>query len=173
MHLTLTIGYGFGFHPANDAKRFGNFRLLSSLQSNCMISLAQEIGITCTNIALTLAMNFKAIISLLLGLVIQLSQVQACPAANSAGCAEVTACCCEGLQSCPCASDRTPDQKPAPLIPATVDVKLFISKTTESSSLDAPISIQPAAMVATASRAEARRAYAGVPFAVAFCRFVI
>ena len=133
-------------------------------------------GITFSNIALIPAMNFKAIIALLMGLVIQLSQVQTCLAATSIGAVGAEAhsmCCCEGLLSCPCASDRSPDQKPAPLIPAAADLKLLISKTPESSSLDAPISIHPAAVVATASRAEARSAYAGVPLAVAFCRFVI
>ena len=133
-------------------------------------------GITFTNIALIPAMNFEAIIALLMGLVIQWSQVQAFPAATaaaSAGAKVRSMCCCEGLQSCPCASDRSPDQKPAPLSPATADVKLPISKATESSSLDAPISSQSAAGVATVSRAEARSAYAGVPLAVAFCRFVI
>ena len=121
-------------------------------------------------------MNLKALIALLMGLVIQLSQVQTCLAATSTGAVGAEAhsmCCCEGLQSCPCASDRSPDQQPAPLIPAAADLKLLISKTPESSSLDAPISIHPVAVVATASRAEARSAYAGVPLAVAFCRFVI
>ena len=138
--------------------------------------LRKLFGITFTSIALIPAMNLKAIIALLMGLVIQLSQVQACLAATSTGAVGAKAhskCCCEGLQSCPCASDRSPDQKPTPLIPATVDLKWLISKTTESSSLDALIIIQPAAVVATASRAEARSAYAGVPLAVAFCRFVI
>lgn len=118
-------------------------------------------------------MNFKAIIALLMGLVIQLSLVHVCPAEIPVGSAGIKMCCCEGLQSCPCASNRSPDQKPAPLIPAAADLKLLISKTPESSSLDAPIFIHPAAVVATASRAQARSAYAGVPLAVAFCRFVI
>ncbi len=125
---------------------------------------------------LTIAMNLKAIIALLMGLVIQLSQVQSCSAAIPAGPSGVKAspmCCCAGLQSCPCASDRSGDEKPAPLIPAAVDLKWPISKATGASSLDAPVSPRTATVVATASRAEARRAYPGVPLAVAFCRFVI
>ncbi len=132
----------------------------------------KEFGITDARVTLIHAMNFKAIIGLLMGLVIQLSQVQASPAAISAGSGERIGCCCEGLQSCPCASGRSPDQKPAPLIPGTVDLKLLISKSTESSSLPL-ISLHPACVVASASHIQIRSAYAGVSLAVAFCRFVI
>ena len=121
-------------------------------------------------------MNVKAIIALFMGLVIQWSQMQSCMAAIPAGSCGGNArsgCCCEGLQSCPCASDRSPDQKPAPLIPAAVDLKWLIPKATATDSLHAPVSPQSETKVATVSRAEARRAYAGVPLAVAFCRFVI
>jgi len=121
-------------------------------------------------------MNVKAIIALLMGLVIQLSQVQACVAAISAGPSGAKAhpmCCCDGLQSCPCASDRGPDRKPAPLIPAAVDLKFFISKTAVANSLDVPVSPRATTVVATAAHWEARRAYAGVPLSVAFCCFVI
>ena len=58
-------------------------------------------------------------------------------------------------------------------MPAVADLKLLISRATESSSLEAPIYTQPPAVVATGSRAETRSAYAGVSLAVAFCRFVI
>jgi hypothetical protein len=121
-------------------------------------------------------MNVRVIIALLMGLVIQLSQVQLCMAASSAGPSGAKAhsmCCCDGLKSCPCASDRSGNEKPAPLVSTTVDLKLLVSKTAGANSLDVPISPRSATWVATVSRAEARRAYAGVPLAVAFCRFVI
>jgi hypothetical protein len=121
-------------------------------------------------------MNVKAIIALLMGLVIQLSQVQSCVAANSADPSGVKArpmCCCEGLQSCPCASDREPDRKPAPLLPAAVDLKWILQKSTGTNSLDAPVSPPTETGISIASRDEARWAYAGVPLSVAFCCFVI
>ena len=121
-------------------------------------------------------MNVKAIIALLMGLVIQLSQVQSCVAASSAvpsGAKASPACCCEGLQSCPCASDRAPDRKPAPLIPAAGDLKFVISKMAGADRLDVPVSSRTTPVVATASHPGARPAYAGVSLAVAFCSFVI
>ena len=132
----------------------------------------KQLGITGARVSLITAMNLKAIIALLMGLVIQFSQVQAWPAASPVVSAGDIGCCCEGIQSCPCASDRSPDQKPAPLMPAAADLKLLISRATESS-LEAPISTLSAPVVATVSRAETRSAYAGVSLAVAFCRFVI
>lgn len=121
-------------------------------------------------------MNVKAIIALLMGLVIQLSQVQSCVAAIPAGPSEAEAhsmCCCDGLKSCPCASDRSGNEQPAPLIPATVDLKLLVAKAAGTNSFDVPVSPRSATVVATASHPEARSAYAGVPLSVAFCRFVI
>ena len=121
-------------------------------------------------------MSFKSIIALFMGLVIQLSQVQSCVAAISAGPSGAKAtpmCCCAGLESCPCVSDRAPEQKPAPLIPAAVDLKWLLPKASATNILDAPVSPREETGISTASRAEARWAYAGVPLSVAFCRFVI
>lgn len=121
-------------------------------------------------------MSFKSIIALFMGLVIQWSQVQSCVAAISAGPSGTKAshsCCCAGLESCPCVSDRDPDHKPAPLVPTAVDLKQLVARTAGPNSLDVPISPRSATQVATASREESRRAYAGVPLSVAFCCFVI
>ncbi|MES2924445.1 MAG: hypothetical protein V4819_23030 [Verrucomicrobiota bacterium] len=121
-------------------------------------------------------MTFKSVIALFMGLVIQLSQSQSCLATISAEPSGVTArpmCCCEGLQSCPCASDRSPDRKPAPQIPAAVDLKWILPKATGANSLDAPASPRAESGISIAPRAEARWAYPGVPLSVAFCSFVI
>lgn len=121
-------------------------------------------------------MNLKPIIALFMGLVIQFAQMQSCVAAGSVNPCESkahSACCCDGLQSCPCASDSDPDQPPAPLIPAAVDLKLLVSKAPATDSLVAPFPPQAEPVVSTTSRAEPRRLYPGVTVAVAFCRFVI
>ena len=121
-------------------------------------------------------MSIKSIIALFMGLVIQWSQVQSCVAAISAapsGAKASPRCCCAGLESCPCVSDRDPEQKPAPLIPAAVDLKWLLPKAIGANILAAPVSPKADAGIATASPAEARWAYAGVPLSVAFCRFVI
>ena len=121
-------------------------------------------------------MNFKSIIALFMGLVIQLSQMQSCMAATAADPSGVNArpmCCCEGLQSCPCVSDRGPDRKPAPFIPGAVDLKWLISKATEPNILDAPVVPRTETRIFIVSRTEARWAYVGVPVSVAYCSFVI
>lgn len=121
-------------------------------------------------------MSFKSIVALFMGLVIQLSQAQSCVVAVSVsptGALARPTCCCEGLQSCPCASDRGPEQKSAPLVPATVDLKCLVPQATGTNNHTAPLCPPTGAGVITAATREARWAYAGVPLSVAFCRFVI
>ena len=61
-------------------------------------------------ISLTSEMHIRSVIALFMGLVIQLSQVQAsCMAFDSAKSCGVEAqamSCCDGLQSCPCVGRR-------------------------------------------------------------------
>ncbi|MBK1817385.1 hypothetical protein JIN84_17325 [Luteolibacter yonseiensis] len=131
---------------------------------------------TSHKIIFAVAMAIKSIIALFLGLVIQLSQVQLGPAAEP-----VKSCdngqfmsCCDGLQSCPCAKESDPDQKPSPLIPAGVDLKWLVSKVSEPASLDSPTNPQSETLVVfAASQTDTRCAFEGVPLSVAFCRFVI
>jgi hypothetical protein len=59
------------------------------------------------------------------------------------------------------------------LIPAAVDLKWLLPKAAETNILAAPVSPRKETGIATASPAEARWAYAGVPLSVAFCCFVI
>jgi hypothetical protein len=121
-------------------------------------------------------MGMKSIIALLLGLVIQLSQVPACmadlpliPCATSA----LPMDCCEGLKACPCAKENDRNQKPSPLTPAAADLKLLISKAPESIRLATLFSPPADAVLVTASSLENRSGYEGVPLSVAFCMFVI
>ena len=122
-------------------------------------------------------MVIKSIIALLLGLVIQLSQVPSClageaekPCATSAQGMD----CCKDAESCPCfeESDQKP-QKPTPLIPESVDLKFLYSKAPETTRLEALIVPPGEAVLATASALEIRNGYSGVPLSVAFCRFLI
>ncbi len=145
----------------------------------CRCSVFQSriiVGIFHLDVTLTVAMTFKSIIALLMGLVIQLSQVPSCLAAEPANpCAKSSQrmTCCEGSKSCPCAKESDQKQKPAPLVPSQVDLKLLISKAPESTRLAASISPPADAVLVAASALENRSAYAGVPLSVAFCRFVI
>lgn len=121
-------------------------------------------------------MNVRPIIAFLMGLVLQLSQVQSCRAIETAKPCATQAhrmSCCEGLAACPCAKKNDSDQKPAPVAPATVDLKLLVSKAAEPSRIE-PWSHPPtSAVILTAPRTDSESGYAGVPLSVAFCCFVI
>ena len=123
-----------------------------------------------------MVMGIRSIIALFMGLVIQLSQMQVCVAtepAKSCATSGHRMGCCEGLESCPCAKKSDPSEKPAPLVPAAVDLKLFVSKASGPGCLDVihfPRSIR---VLGSAARRESKTGYAGVPLSVAFCRFVI
>lgn len=121
-------------------------------------------------------MIFKFVIALFLGLVIQFSQVQASLAAESGkSCGEAgeAMSCCEGLQSCPCAKGGDSEQKPSPLIPAALDLKTLLSKTSESINLDALVSPRAETIKCFATQTDPASGFAGVPLSVAFCRFLI
>ena len=141
-----------------------------------MITLRQRFGISGIEITLTVAMNLKSIIALLMGLVIQLSQVQSCVATESGKSCGGNArpmCCCDGLQSCPCAKEGNSDQKSVPLMPATVDLKLLALRGSEPTSPEAFVSPPTDTVVSITPRLQPKSGYAGVPLSVAFCRFVI
>jgi hypothetical protein len=120
-------------------------------------------------------MDLKSIIALFMGLVIQFSQVQSLLAADTAkscGGGESMSCC-DGLKSCPCASEGDTDQKRAPMAPVTVDLKWLVSKPSEPNPLEALISPPNDAVVSSTTSMELPSGYAGVPLSVAFCTFVI
>ena len=117
----------------------------------------------------------RSIIALLMGLVIQLSQVQLSVAADTAESChrEGGASCCDDRQSCPCVEEGDPGQKPAPSVPAGQDLKWLISRTTESNKLEIFTSPSADAGVFSAFCLDLKNGYLGVPLSVAFCRFVI
>ena len=123
-------------------------------------------------------MILKSIVGLFLVLVIQLSQVQACPATESnPSCPAVAASahdCCKEKTSCPCVSERKQAPQPIPAAPAPVDLKLSAPKVRELDFL--ALFFLPKiseAVPATASFPESHRGFTGVPLSVAFCSFVI
>ena len=121
-------------------------------------------------------MNSKSFFVLLVGLMIQLSHVPFCLATettNPCGMQAHPAGCCEGLESCPCAENNDSAPKPAPLIPAAVELKWLIPQAPASNDCD-PVASRPADVVTFSdSSTESRNGFAGVPLSVAFCSFVI
>lgn len=117
----------------------------------------------------------RSIIGLLMGLVIQFSQVQISVAGDTAESChrEGGASCCDDSQSCPCAEEKNPAQKPAPSVPAGQDLKWLISRTTESKKLEFFTSPPADTGALSSFFLEPKNGYLGVPLSVAFCRFVI
>lgn len=136
-----------------------------------------ELGIFPGGITLTPVMHIRSIIALLMGLVIQLSQVHAsCMASDSAkscGMGGQAMSCCDGLQSCPCVGEGDSKQAPAPLVPAAVDLKPLISPAPERISPAEFFPPSTDAAVPAASWPELQGGFSGVPLSVVFCRFVI
>ncbi len=118
----------------------------------------------------------RSIVALFMGLVIQLSQVQ-----TSIGAEPLKTCatpvhhmdCCEPLTVCPCAKNTEQKEKPAPLTPAVVDLKLLVSKPTATGSFEAFYFPLPEVSSRNTTRLDTCGGYSGVPLAVAFCSFVI
>jgi hypothetical protein len=115
----------------------------------------------------------KSIIVLLLGLVLQLSQTKPCLAAQTTQACAADMSCCGDLKSCPCASESRRNEKPAPLLPAGVDLKVLLSKAPEAPVLETRLYPAAKSRVAVVSPAPFRSGYAGVLLSVAFCRFII
>ena len=121
-------------------------------------------------------MTIKSIIALFLGLLIQFSQVQssfAAEAVKTCGERGGSMSCCEGLRSCPCAKGGDSEQKPGPLIPATLELKPLLSKASETILLDVLVSSSVEAIECHATQTDPARGFAGVLLSVAFCRFII
>jgi hypothetical protein len=131
------------------------------------------IGITGRHDTLTSVVAVKSIIVLLMGLVLQLSQAKPCLATQTTQACAADMSCCGDAESCPCASESRGNEKPAPLLPASVDLKVFLSKAPEAPVLETRLSPAAKSRVAMVSPAPFRSGYAGVPLSVAFCRFVI
>ena len=122
-------------------------------------------------------MDMRSIIALLMGLVLQLSQMQSCLAARpEEPCPARThavKCCCGGLESCPCVKETRESETPTPQLPASVELKLSISEAPEVTLIAPPVSPPASAGGIVAIPALGRSGYAGVPLSVAFCSFVI
>ncbi len=128
-------------------------------------------GITLTNV-----MGTRSIIALFMGLVLQLSQAQLCltPRVEKSCATEAHAMsCCEGSGSCHCATESRDHEPPTPLVPASVDLKVFLAKAPEVPRVETLFSPPEETRVVEASPVLGRGGYAGVPLSVAFCRFVI
>jgi hypothetical protein len=136
-----------------------------------------KLGILPSRITLPTGMNLKAVIALLMGLVIQLSQAHVSwmtqDSPKSCGSSVHPMSCCEGLKSCPCVDEGDSNQKPAPLVPATIELKTLVSQVAGAVDPVALFSPPENAAVPAASFVEFRSGYAGVPLSVAFCSFVI
>jgi hypothetical protein len=118
----------------------------------------------------------KFIVSLFLGLVLQLSLLESnMPTQAVDSCAPQSPgmSCCDGLASCPCAKESPGHEKPAPLLPASMDLKFFVSKFPEAPRFDSRSPLPTAAGAVIPSPVAFRNGYAGVPLSVAFCSFVI
>jgi hypothetical protein len=121
-------------------------------------------------------MDFRTVIALFMGLLIQLSQVQTCVAGGAIPpCATTThsMACCDGVKSCPCAKSGESNQKPSLPVAAAVDLKWLVSNTDESDLPGTSVSPPIDAAHPAASVSEFHSGFLGVPLSVAFCRFVI
>jgi hypothetical protein len=123
-------------------------------------------------------MKMKTAIALIFGLVFQLSLVLPGMAAVMADCAPVAeSCeCCADLDSCPCAKEGEPMQKPLPMAPDSgQNLKAPLAKITGTRISLETISGPPssAATVAATPVTGPWTGYTGVRLSVAFCSFVI
>jgi hypothetical protein len=120
--------------------------------------------------------NLRPFIALILGLVIQLSQVPACWGGGvSESCAASAKCCCGPAESCPCATQGDSDRKPAPAIPPAAELKqLVLSALPDTNPADRMAACLPSVVRVVEAKPLGRIGYFGeVPLSVAFCRFVI
>lgn len=118
----------------------------------------------------------RSIVALFLGLVIQFSQVPTRAAdqpANPCATQSIAMACCAGLEACPCVDDSAPGEKPAPAIPAGVNLKYSLATSSEDGNMEATPSSLLASISVLESQTDIRSGYQGVPLNVAFCSFVI
>ena len=118
----------------------------------------------------------KSIVGLFLGIVLLLSQVQLCPAREIArpNCEMIAASsCCSGKSVCACSHDEG-KKAPLPAVPAAIDLKFTAPKARELDDFARPQLLAAVQMsVVFRAQNEVRSGFAGVPFSVAFCSFVI
>ncbi len=120
--------------------------------------------------------DLRSVIALFLGLVIQLSQVPSCLAREATPPCATQAhamACCEDMKSCPCVKEGEPAGKPAPLVPAAVDLKWFGAKASEPVRVEPLISPPGDAVPAAVVAPENHGGFYGVPLSVAFCSYLI
>jgi hypothetical protein len=123
-------------------------------------------------------MKMKTAIALVFGLVFQLSLALPGIAAAMADCAPpAESCeCCAGLDSCPCAKEGQPVQKPLPLAPDSgQSLKVPLAKVTSTRVSPETISEPPPAAIRAAAIPVTNpwTGYTGVRLSVAYCTFVI
>ena len=121
-------------------------------------------------------MNVKAAITLILGMVFQLAQVLPAAAVKPPCASHGASCsCCEGQDTCPCAKNGEPDQKPAPLVPDSGSVlKLPAAKADDTRvSIESLAGNHSPSTMAVSPAAVPLSGYAGVRLSVALCSFVV
>jgi hypothetical protein len=150
---------------------------MSHLSALPIALFKKKIGIPFHIVTLTHVTVSKFIVGLFLGLVFQLSQASSFVALQRENLcvtsAPAVSCCCDDLPSCPCAMESRESEKPAPLLPVGVELKLLLSKAPETPLLETLLSPLATSHALVATPALARCAYQGVPLSVAFCSFVI
>ncbi|MBK1882782.1 hypothetical protein JIN85_10170 [Luteolibacter pohnpeiensis] len=122
-------------------------------------------------------MAIKSIVALFLGLLLQLSQVQAGLAClTTDDCAPMkshTMSCCADQASCPCASNSEDEPKPAPIAPATAQLKLEFPAPVELDHEPGMLIASGLPVAPPSVPADLNVGYEGVPLSVAFCSYVI
>jgi hypothetical protein len=121
-------------------------------------------------------MNLRLAIALLMGLVIQFSQALPCgggKAPQRCGQVAATRGCCAGMESCPCAKESKPAEKPSPLTVAAELKLLSLTKSSQPLGSAAPVLAAGQRMPQNSADEVSPSAYAGVSLAVAFCTFLI
>jgi hypothetical protein len=121
-------------------------------------------------------MNVKPVITLILGLVFQLAQMMPAAVVTSPCASHGVSCaCCAGPDSCHCADNSEPNQKPSPLAPEPGTSLKFPNAKAEDTrvSVESIRKIHSSATVAASPVAGAPGGYAGVRLSVAFCSFVM
>jgi hypothetical protein len=121
-------------------------------------------------------MNVNSVITLILGLVFQFTQVLP-GAVVTSPCAtyEASCACCTGPDSCHCADNGDTEQKSAPLVPdSSTSLKIPVAKASGTRiAVESAPGAQPSATVASPLISGHLSGYTGVRLSVAFCSFVI
>ena len=121
-------------------------------------------------------MSFKTAITLVIGLVFQLTQLSTGAVSTSPCQTQQVSCdCCSGASSCGCAENNDPEQQQAPT-PFSADnlLKIPAMRFTETNvSADPPWDIDRTTKITESPRAGPVSGYTGVSLSVAFCSFVI